>query len=231
MTPPRISGRAGLTLAELLVALFVTALALGIVAEGARRALDMHAAIERTRAERETLSAGLNAARERLERAITATRPAPGDAGGRQPLFAGASDLLAFAAIDPGYPSRAGIYEYRLYAETAEGRARLILARRPLLEAADFGDEAAELESWPLLEGEEPVRFSYAGPSGEWRERWEEEPGLPALVRITAGDATVVARLPAPPPETEATANGTSEAAPGDARPQRERRPRQRRPQ
>jgi type II secretory pathway component PulJ len=207
---PHLSSRAGLTLAELLVALFVSALALGICAEGVRRALSMHGALEVTRAERESFSAGLGAARERMERAVAVAAPGPDADSQRRALFHGTPEGLAFVAADPGYPSIAGLYEYRIAASSGDGEFSLMLMRRPFLDVAGFNEDGTELDSWPLASAGTAPRFHYAGPDGGWREDWREEPALPALVRITMDATSVIARLPAAPdqPETEPGDNG-----------------------
>ena len=204
MRRPHRSPRAGLTLAELLVALFVSALALGICAEGVRRALSMHGAIETARAERESFSAGLGAARERLERAVAVTAPGPDAESEPRALFHGDSDGLTFIAADPGYPSIAGLYEYQIAASSGDGAFSLILMRRPFLDVADFGEAGSEPDSWPLASAGAAPRFHYAGPDGGWREEWRDEPTLPALVRISMDAASVIARLPAAPDQPEA---------------------------
>ncbi|MCH8490692.1 MAG: hypothetical protein LAT81_12290 [Oceanicaulis sp.] len=207
---PHRSARAGLTLAELLVALFVSALALGICAEGVRRALAMHGAIETARAERESFSAGLGAARERLARAVAVTAPPRDGESELRALFHGTPDGLAFVAADPGYPSIAGLYEYRIAASSSDGAFSLVLMRRPFLDAADFDEAGPEPDSWPLASAGAAPRFHYAGPDGGWREDWRGEPALPALVRISMDAASVIARLPAAPdqPEAEPDENG-----------------------
>ncbi|WBQ10924.1 hypothetical protein L2D01_03875 [Hyphomonadaceae bacterium ML37] len=197
------STRAGLTLAELLVALFVSALALGICAEGVRRALTMHGAIERGRIEREAVSAGLGAARERLERAVPLTGPGPAADSSRLALFHGVADGLIFVAADPGYPSTAGLYEYRITVESADGLLTLTLTRRPLLDVAGFNEDGSDRETWPLAVIHSAARFAYAGPDLAWREEWRDEPVLPALVRITMDGSIMIARLPAAPSQPE----------------------------
>lgn len=215
MRRPHRSARAGLTLAELLVALFVSALALGICAEGVRRALSMHGAIETARAERESFSAGLGAARERMERAVAVAAPGPDADSQRRALFHGDSDGLVFVAADPGYPSIAGLYEYRIAAAAGDGEFSLILMRRPFLDVAGFNEDGTELDSWPLAALGTAPRFHFAGPDGGWREDWRDEPALPALVRISIEGAYIIARLPVALLQAEAT---PAEAG-GDGRP------------
>lgn len=70
--------RAGYTLAELLIALILAALAIGIVTTGVQQSLAFERRIESVRLEREEVSAALAALRSRLEAVVPAT--APGDA-------------------------------------------------------------------------------------------------------------------------------------------------------
>ena len=135
--PPR-DARRGMTLAELLIALAVTALAIGIVAEGARRVLDFQGRIDASRVEREEIEAAMNALRVRLERSLAVRQPADdaeadGDAETRSRpaggddedafLFAGDATGFRFVAADPAYPSRPGVYEYEIRLEIGEPAA------------------------------------------------------------------------------------------------------------
>lgn len=70
--------RAGYTLAELLIALVLAALAIGIVTTGVQRSLAFERRIEAARLERDDVSAALAALRSRLETVVPTT--APGDA-------------------------------------------------------------------------------------------------------------------------------------------------------
>lgn len=70
--------RAGYTLAELLIALVLAALAIGIVTTGVQQSLAFERRIEAARLERDDVSAALAALRSRLETVVPAT--APGDA-------------------------------------------------------------------------------------------------------------------------------------------------------
>jgi prepilin-type N-terminal cleavage/methylation domain-containing protein len=67
--------RAGYTLAELLIALVLAALAIGIVTTGVQQSLAFERRIEAARLEREEVSAALAALRSRLEAIVPATAP------------------------------------------------------------------------------------------------------------------------------------------------------------
>ncbi|MEN0653530.1 MULTISPECIES: prepilin-type N-terminal cleavage/methylation domain-containing protein [Hyphobacterium] len=67
--------RAGYTLAELLIALVLAALAIGIVTTGVQQSLAFERRIEAVRQDREGVTAALAALRSRLETAVPATAP------------------------------------------------------------------------------------------------------------------------------------------------------------
>lgn len=68
--------RAGYTLAELMIALVLAALAIGIVTTGVQQSLAFERRIDAARQDRETVTSALAALRSRLEMAVTATAPA-----------------------------------------------------------------------------------------------------------------------------------------------------------
>lgn len=209
--------RGGFTLAELLVALALTALAVGVVTEGVRRSLAFEARLAEARDDRESVTAALAALRSRLETAVAATapqadtgpaRPAPvsppeqptgaaenaaepaGPAQEEAVLFEGGSAVMVFLAADPGYPARPGLYEYRL-AVTAAGDGEAPLHALVLSRRAlnDLSEFAAggEAQSWTLMTASEPMQLSYAGSDGGWRGDWQDDTALPAQVRIEFG--------------------------------------------
>ena len=67
--------RAGYTLAELLIALVLAAMAIGIVTTGVQQSLAFERRIEAARMERDEVSAALAALRSRLETVVPATAP------------------------------------------------------------------------------------------------------------------------------------------------------------
>lgn len=73
--------RAGYTLAELLIALVLAALAIGIVTTGVQQSLAFERRIEAARLERDDVSAALAALRSRLETVVPATMPTTETAG------------------------------------------------------------------------------------------------------------------------------------------------------
>lgn len=201
-----MTARSGMTLAELLVALLLTGLALAITAEAVRRTLEFQTQLQSVRIAREDAGAALNAVRSRLERLLPLTWPgsAGGAAGGgeEETLFEGSAEHVAFIAADPGYPARAGLYEYRIAVEAAGENRRLVLYRRALNDPAAFGrDDGEAFESWLLIETGAEAVFEFARAEGGWSAGWSGEPGYPALVRLSftgeAAPADMIARLPA----------------------------------
>jgi len=204
--------RAGFTLAELLIALTLTAFAMTIVAEGVRRSLDFQARINAARNEREIMQAGLAAFRSRVERLLPVTPPdteflAPtGEAvdavetsqaeEDQSPtiLFIGQPAQMRFVATDPGYPSTPGLYEYRISvastdddANNSEPLNQLVLARRPMLDLETFGEARAGQEDWVLLTTSAMPEFSYSENGSAWQGNWSSRDNYPAFIQLEFG--------------------------------------------
>lgn len=202
----------GFTLAELLVALVLTSLAIGVMAEGVRRTIDFQQRLETARTEREGRTAALNALRSRLERLVPAMAPAAAEGAEETILFEGNETLLAFLAADPAYPSRPGLYEYRLEIlapdteEAPAGPSVLRLSRRGLSALDEFGTMTGlPFQSWDL-ELAAPLGFRYGTEPGSLQSAWQETAGYPAFIALQAEDATLPAiliSLPRAAPETE----------------------------
>jgi len=205
--------RAGFTLAELLIALTLTAFAMAIVAEGVRRSLDFQSRIDAARSEREIMQAGLAAFRSRVERLLPVTPP-DSDAGAGEPtsanaevdeveaaqtsegqsssiLFVGQPNQMRFIATDPGYPSTPGLYEYRISVTTMDDDAdnpeplnQLILSRRPMLDLETFGETRAGQEDWVLLTTRAMPELSYSENGSAWQGNWSSRENYPAFVQL-----------------------------------------------
>lgn len=217
--------RQGFTLAELMIALLLTAIAMGVVAEGVSRSLDFQSRIAAVRTEREARTAGLSALRGRLERLVPLTvearDPEPGillDLG-QKILFSGTASELRFVAADPAYPSTPGLYVYRIRVETPQEDAAqiysVILQRQAIYDFAEFDRLPGEAEDVPLFTSAVQPEFAYAGGEGGWRAAWTSEDTFPAHVRLAfeGGEAAplIVALPRAIPPENGE--DGDSEAA------------------
>ncbi|MEE2525565.1 prepilin-type N-terminal cleavage/methylation domain-containing protein [Hyphobacterium sp. HN65] len=211
----------GFTLAELLVALALTALAIGVMSEGVRRTIDFQQRLETARMDRESQTATLNAIRSRLERLVPASLPAAAEGEQSTILFEGSAARLAFVAADPGYPSRPGLYEYRLEilspdnTDGAPDSPAILLSRRGLSALDEFGTaEGPPFQSWEL-ELTEPLTFSYGNDARSLQSSWQERQSFPAYLAFLTEDGglpAILVTLPraAPSPDPEAA----GEAAP-----------------
>ncbi|WP_420430895.1 prepilin-type N-terminal cleavage/methylation domain-containing protein [Hyphobacterium sp.] len=209
--------RRGFTLAELLIALALTALAIAIMSEGVRRTIEFQERLETVRNERDTLLAVAGAIRSRIEHLVPAVRPGdPADAS-PQALFSGDARSMTFIAADPGYPSRAGLYEYRLELiatddDTNNGNTGVLrLSRRPIANLADFSAATGTaFQSWDLpLPGE--LAFRYGRSPSQLQPDWTEAAGFPGFVAMVSETADLPVMLtslprqaPAQDPDMEA---------------------------
>ncbi|WP_421785412.1 prepilin-type N-terminal cleavage/methylation domain-containing protein [Hyphobacterium sp.] len=207
----------GFTLAEILIALTLTAVAIAIMSEGVRRTIEFQSRLTNVRAERETMMAVSGAIRSRIDHLVPANRAGTEAGGSPQTLFSGESGRLAFIAADPGYPSRAGLYEYRLEllaADEEENLApRLRLSRRPIANLAEFGAPAgARFESWDLpLNG--GLEFRYGNTLTRLQPVWTDTGAYPAFVALIGPDESTPAML-AQLPRPSAIAEPDDEPAP-----------------
>jgi Tfp pilus assembly protein PilE len=183
----RPDARSGLTLAELLIALAITAMALGVATEGVRRVMSFQSGLDERRLLRDEVGAGLAALRVRLERSLAVSREAA-DEESEEFLFQGGTDGFRFVSADPGYPSQAGLYEYRVALAEGGGRANegagLSLSRRRLTALEDFAAHEEGFETWPLVERSAEWRFAYGGEDNDWQEAWAPGGGMPYAVAI-----------------------------------------------
>lgn len=211
--------RRGFTLAELLVALVLTALAIGVMSEGVRRTIDFQQRLEAVRMDRENQSATLNAIRARLERLVPASLPADAEGGDDTILFEASATQIAFLAADPAYPSRPGLYEYRLEILTADdgeeaAEASLIrLSRRSLSALGEFGTAAGmPYQSWEL-DLPSPLAFRFGSTAGSLQSVWQETTRYPAYVGLVEEDGDIPAILitvPRAAPSEEPEEEGVS---------------------
>jgi prepilin-type N-terminal cleavage/methylation domain-containing protein len=205
----------GFSLVEMMIALALTAVAIAIMSEGVRRAIDFEQRLTTVRQERELQAATLEAVRARLERMVTATRPSStSEEDNAETLFAGDRHRLVFVAADPGYPSIAGLYEYRLIlsgasvtdAESGNAAPLLTIFRRRIIDLATFNTDRGEpAQSWELPLPRE-MEFCFAGHSGNESETWSDSANFPALVMLSAdevGFASLTVALPRPAPNRE----------------------------
>ncbi|MEE2565723.1 prepilin-type N-terminal cleavage/methylation domain-containing protein [Hyphobacterium marinum] len=219
--------RRGFTLAELLIALVLTALAMGVVAEGVRRSLDFQARIETAQIDRVSRNAALGALRTRLERLVPLTEEAGADADSvtteneETILFSGTASGVRFAATDPAYPSTPGLYAYDIFVEAGgEDDApvfTVLLHRRALYDLAEFNQTPEGSEPLTLFQSADEPRFSYASGDGVWLSAWSREDVFPSHVRLEfaeGGAAPLVVALPRAAEPLEEDEDTSAPAAP-----------------
>lgn len=180
----RCRRQAGMTLLELVVALGLLALLVGVLAAALGVSTRGSAAVERRAEHAETL----RIAHTTLRRYLAQARPVRTQLDQRdQVVFAGAPDGLGFVAVMPPWPGGGGLYLVRLSLEEVGGLRALVLTRRPTAgEAAVIDGEA---ERTVLVAGVAALRWSYFGADdgarqGSWRSEWRGRGELPKLVRL-----------------------------------------------
>lgn len=101
--------------------------------------------------------------------------------------FEGTREAVGFVSTLPAHLSVGGLHRLSFYVTEASGRKRLMVSWRLLQDEADGGAQN-DGEEFLLLDRVEGVEFSYLGRDKEgepgWRESWEDEQRLPALVRM-----------------------------------------------
>ena len=177
----------GFTLVELLVALvllgFISVLMLGGLRFGARAWEAGDARIERI--------ADVQVAQRFLRRQIATARPLESRRDGQSSViaFAGDGTWMRLIAPLPAHLALGGLYRVSLFVDDEDGRDRLMLAWRLYQSEDDDGVRPAEGQESVLIDDVAEVDFSYLrvaaeGGDTEWVDRWEDETGLPALVRV-----------------------------------------------
>jgi Prokaryotic N-terminal methylation motif len=195
--------RAGLTLAELLIALVIGGMTLIITAQASsnvRRWTGRLGQAEKSN----TRAVGLYQFTEKmLADALPMTHKVED-----KPitLFAGNEHAVRFVRAEPGYPSRAGIYQYYLYSiKSSDGKWAFNLERELLSDPDQFGTmkNPARLN---LYTDTQPPVFVYGGNEG-WQTDWVNKEMPPNMVSfgITKWPSLSIA-LPRPakaPPEKD----------------------------
>jgi len=178
MTPwPR---RAGLTLAELLVALMIGGLTLVITAQATTSVRLWGDRLTRAEKTNAKMTGLYQFAQQVLSQALPV--PYKDEDGNAVTLFEGDASQIRFVRAEPGYPSRAGLYQYHLYVTGAEPAWALVLEREMLTSPAQFGAMHSPVRL-VLYQGPHQPGFAYLG-SGEWQKRWSEANTPPVLVRF-----------------------------------------------
>ncbi len=191
-------GQSGVTLIEIVVALAVVALTLGIAAGGLRllgRSGERGAAVV---ARHEGLSRGIDVLRrdiERLERVVWKRGDTP------ELVFHGDAARLAFVAIEPSFPTEAGPY-FLIYAvQQRRDGAVLTRERAPYRTSVPDIRRLAGSDSVAVIEGPYRLRFLYLERREgrqRWLPQWSDPHRLPELVSLEVSGLTE-GRAPMPP--------------------------------
>jgi len=170
--------RAGLTLAELLIALVIGGMTLIITAQASSNVRRWTGRLKEAEVSN-TKAVGLYQFTEKmLSDALPMTHKVEDKPIA---LFEGNEHAVRFVRAEPGYPSRAGIYQYYLYsAKTSNGKWAFNLERELLSDPAEFGtmQNPARLN---LFTDTQPPVFVYGGNDG-WQTDWAEKEMPPNMV-------------------------------------------------
>ncbi len=198
---PKPESRSGLTLAEMMVALIISSIALAITAQAAATLHQWTTRLDKahdTNAEAVVLY-------HFVERVLSEALPlSRKNEDGMAALFEGDANAIRFVRAEPGYPSRAGLYQYYLFARaTADGQWDLVLHRELFGEAAQFGslENPTELV---VYTGDAAPAFSYFGANG-WQGAWSQGDTSPQLVGFGIAPWPVlnINLVPSPPAPAE----------------------------
>lgn len=176
--------QSGVTLVEIVVALAVVALTLGIAAGGLRllgRSGERGAAVV---ARHDVLSRGIDVLRrdiERLERVVWKHGDTP------EFVFDGDADRLTFVAIEPAFPTEAGPY-FLIYAvrQRPDG-AVLTRERAPYRASVPDIRRLAGPDPVAIIEGPYRLRFLYLERKEgrqRWLPQWSDPQRLPELISL-----------------------------------------------
>jgi len=170
--------RAGLTLAELLIALVIGGMTLIITAQASTNVRRWTGQLKEAE-ENNSRAVGLyQFAEKMLADALPMTHKVEGNTIA---LFEGNQHAVRFVRAEPGYPSRAGIYQYYLYSvKTPDGQWAFNLERELLSDPAEFGtmQNPARLN---LYTDTQPPVFVYGSDEG-WQTDWAKKDVPPNMV-------------------------------------------------
>ncbi len=183
---PRGPRRArGFTLLELLVAITLFGLIAVMLLAGLRfgtRAWEAGVASADRAAE-------IHLAQSFLRRELSQARGADRRQGQEEPAFEGTREAVHFIAPLPDHVGVSGLYRLSVYVAGEPGEKRLVTSWRMMRTDAEAEATEAEAGETVLLDRIEDAEFSYLGREDEdapshWQDSWQDEEGLPALVRI-----------------------------------------------
>jgi prepilin-type N-terminal cleavage/methylation domain-containing protein len=194
MTSPNATSEAGrqsgVTLIEIVVALAVVALTLGIAAGGLRllgRSGERGAEVI---ARHDVLSRGLDVLRrdiERLERVVWKRGEAP------ELVFHGDAGRLAFVAVEPAFPTEAGPYFLVYSVQQRPDGAVLMRQRAPYQTSVPDLRRLAGSDAVAVMEGPYRLRFLYLERKEgrqRWLPEWSDPLRLPELISLEVAGLT-----------------------------------------
>ena len=200
--------QSGMTLVEIVVALVVIGMTFAIAA-GAFRVLARSGGIGNELIGRHDMfSRGIDAVRrdiERLERIALGKQ-----ADDAQFEFSGTERTMAFVAVEPPFPTHAGLFLIRYEITERGGRGVVVRSRSPYVAGSPIPASRAE-DAVTVLDGPYRFVFSYLERREgreRWVARWTDRTSLPVLVKLDVVDGeSGVAALPPlmfrPRPEVE----------------------------
>jgi len=177
-------GQSGVTLIEVVVALAVVALTLGIAAGGLHllgRSGERGTGII---ARHDVLSRGLDVLRrdiERLERVVWKRGDTP------ELVFHGDAGRLAFVAVEPSFPTEAGPYVLIYAVQQRHDGAVLTRERAPYRTSAPDIRRLAGRDSVAVIDGPYRLRFLYLERKEgrqRWLPQWSDPNRLPELISL-----------------------------------------------
>ncbi|MDX2159241.1 MAG: prepilin-type N-terminal cleavage/methylation domain-containing protein [Hyphomicrobiaceae bacterium] len=203
--------QAGFTLAEILVAVVVTAVLMAMATTSLRMLAGASEQGARQADRVEMLTRGYAALRrdlQRIERGVTVGR----DKEVRY-LFEGGPAAMSFLVVDPSFPTGSGTYVVTYTVAGSGGRAELLRGRTAYTEGSRTPARQADDERIAVIEGPYRIRLAYFDRGGgreRWVERWTDKLRLPAMIKIevtqaTAGQAAPPALIVRPRIDGEAT--------------------------
>ncbi len=175
----------GFTLAEMIVALAVSALLVSLTYGALRIGVRSWQATQEGVNRLDTLRIGWQTLHDSL---IEAVPVADRDADGQAILFKGSPDSLTFAADMPSYLGLGGVYLVELYLED-DGGAQILRLRRTLYSEIQQRGLENHPQQADLAERVRQLSIGYYGkpedaPLAGWQPDWSGQAILPALVRV-----------------------------------------------
>lgn len=206
--------RSGLTLAELLVALFVSALIMTMLAVALGGFSRQSRVLAQHRLDVESRDDLIRVLQLALRNTLPLTVHDP-KTDKDQALFIGTPDRLHLLVRQTRWPTPPGLYEFEFQVhETTPDNWQVELRRHKLARLADFGQTAFPGQPAIVFKGKAKPKFSYAG-IGKPQDKWQLAPRPPSAVMLVLGGKLQAAmsvppaiNLPGPDRKTEPAKSG-----------------------